>query len=703
MKGEAQIAELIGDIEKGRLILPEFQRGYVWKAKAVREFLDSLYRGYPTGSFLIWRTPDPGRIRGQDEDEDGDSKVFQLILDGQQRLTSIYTLMKGTPPPFYEAESLYFDLYFNLLDEEFSYYKKTTMKDRAEWIPVTEFFRRGLPDFFRDRTESSPETQALYMESFAKLQKLDAIRAYSYFVTSVSETKIDRVVEIFNLVNSTGTKLSKSDLALAHICSSWPEARQTLRDAQANYESHGFLFGLDILVRFTSTVATGSGLYEPLYNTPIDKIKAAWQEVKPALDYLVNFLRAEAYIDSDQHLKSPYPLVPLVVQLVRHGGVFQDQREKRDFLHWMFAALMWGRYSATTDSKLNADVAALKSAEPAAALRANIVKERGRIDVQAQDLDGAGVYSTFYPMTYIVARADGAIDWFDGNPLYSQNVGAIFGLEAHHIFPTSVLYKQRYKTDDTAHRRIVNQVANLAFLTKKANLKISNEEPLKYLEEIDVHYPGALASQFVPLDRELWQVERFEDFLAERRRLIAAAINRFMGELLSDDTETAVVSIDELIGGAESPTLELKSSLRWDYHQDKVNTALTKPVVIATAAFLNSDGGSVIVGVNDNKEVLGLAPDFSTLGSKSNVDGWELALRNALRERLGAEINALVETTFTETQSKTVAVIACQAHHKPVFLTEGSETEFWVRAGASSQRLDVRATAEYIAKHWGGS
>ena len=700
MNGETSVAELIGDIEKGRLILPEFQRGYVWKAKAVREFLDSLYRGYPTGSFLIWRTPDPSRIRGDDHGVDEESKMFQLILDGQQRLTSIYTLMKGIPPPFYESETLYFDLYFNLLDEEFSYYKKTTMKGKAEWIPVTEFFQLGLPAFFQSRTADSADTQALYMENFAKLQRLDAIRSYSYFVTSVAETQIDRVVEIFNLVNSTGTKLGKSDLALAHICSSWPDARQTFREAQAEYAAHGFELGLDILVRFTSTVATGSGLFEPLYNTPIDEVKAAWTKVRPSLDYLLNFLRAEAYIDSTSHLRSPYPLVPLIVWLVRHGGSFADQSEKRDFLHWMYAALMWGRYSATTDSKLNADIAALKSDDPPTALRANIVKERGRIEVQPHDLDSAGVYSTLYPMTYIAARAGGAVDWFDGNPLYSKNVGAVFGLEAHHIFPTSVLYKHGYSTSDTSHRRVVNQIANLAFLTKKTNIKISNSAPLNYLEDVESHYPGALAAQFVPLDRDLWKLERFEDFLSERRRLIAAAINHFMDNLLAEACEPTPPSVDDLIAEAETATLELKSSMRWDYNQDKPNTGLSKPIVAATAAFLNSDGGSVIVGANDAGVVLGIERDFSTLGAKGNRDGWELALRSALRDKLGSEINALIDITFTETKGHTVALVSCQPHYKPVFLTDGSETEFWVRAGVSSQRLDVRATSEYIAKHW---
>jgi hypothetical protein len=699
MKGESSISELIADIEHKRLILPEFQRGYVWTSKAVREFLDSLYRGYPTGSFLVWRTPDPGRIRGDSDIGRGDNKFFQLILDGQQRLTSIYTVMKGEPPPFYEEEHLFFNLHFNLLDETFAYYKKTAMKGRDEWIPVTEFFQRGLADFFSDRTEGHPETQALYMDNFGKFQKLDAIRSYMYFMNSVSETNIERVVEIFNLVNSKGTKLSKSDLALAHICSSWPEARQTLRDAQLRYEQYHFRFELDILVRFTSTVATGSGLYEPLYKTTIEDIKEAWKKVTHSLDYLLNFLRSDAYIDSDQHLKSPYPLVPLVARLCRNDGLFTDRREKRDFLHWMFAALMWGRYSGTTDTKLNADIAALNQDEPAVALRANIVKERGRIDVQGHDLDRAGARSTFYPMTYIVARARGAVDWFDGNPLYSKNVGALFGLEAHHIFPTSVLYKHGYKTDDTNHRQIVNQIANLAFLTKQANIKISNDEPLGYLEDVEARYPGALAAQFVPLDRNLWSIDHFEEFLAERRRLIADAINRFMGDLLADDGAPTDTAIEDLIRAGESATLEFKSSLRWDYRQQAVNKALTKVVTKTLVAFLNHDGGTLLVGVADDGRILGLKPDFSTL-TKADRDGWELALRNALREQLGPEINPLVEVTFTETAGESVASLSCQAHHKPVFLTDGNQAEFWVRAGASSQPLDVRATAEYIAKHW---
>src|SRR5437773_55094 len=122
MRGEETVEDLLKDINKRHLILPEFQRGYVWTRDQVRSYVTSLYRGYPSGSFLIWRTPNPGRVRGMDE-PDSDVVYYNLILDGQQRLTSLFTLMYGEPPSFYEGETLYFDLFFNLIDESFSYWK----------------------------------------------------------------------------------------------------------------------------------------------------------------------------------------------------------------------------------------------------------------------------------------------------------------------------------------------------------------------------------------------------------------------------------------------------------------------------------------------------------------------------------------------------------------------------------------------------
>ncbi len=128
------------------------------------------------------------------------------------------------------AKKLFFDLHFNILDESFSYWKKITMQGKPEWIPVTEFFQQGFAEFLQARIADGEEAKELYVENLERLNKLDALRNYPYYVTTLTEGNMERVVEIFNLVNSAGTRLSKSDLALAHICASWPEAREIVQD-----------------------------------------------------------------------------------------------------------------------------------------------------------------------------------------------------------------------------------------------------------------------------------------------------------------------------------------------------------------------------------------------------------------------------------------------------------------------------------------
>jgi hypothetical protein len=694
MQGQFTIGDLISEIDKRQMILPEFQRGYVWSQTQVREFVRSLYRGYPTGSFLIWKTPEPGLVRAGAPTSD-DNKYFNLILDGQQRLTSIYTVVTGEPPPFYEGEKLFFNLYFNIQSEEFAYYKKVAMQDRHEWIPITDFFKQGVAAFFAEHNAESD----VYLANFDKLQKLDAIIGYSYYVDTIGEEDINRAVEIFNLVNSKGTRLSASDLALAHICASWPEARQSFRAAQAELSEHHFEFNLDVYTRIAATVATGAGTYDSLYATPIDAVQEAWGEGKQALEYLVNVLRGDAYIDQSRHLKTAFALYPLVVHVARNGGAFRSEHEKRDFLHWMYAALMWGRYSGSSETKLNADLAALSEPDPPNKLRENLVRERGRIRVQAADLDRAGQLSTFYPMTYIVARARGARDWFNGAPLYSKGAGAIFGLEAHHIFPQSVLYKSGYSSTDTTHKQIVNQIANLAFLTKQANLKISNSDPLAYLSEVEERFPGALAEQFVPMDEALWTVDRFEDFVVERRRLIAEGINVFMESLVAEEPES-LATIEDLIARGESLGVEYKASLRWDYRESNVNKALTKVVAKTLAAFMNSQGGTLLIGVADDGEVVGLDKDFESLGAKGNRDGFELTFRNAIGAYLGEDKNPVIDLTFSDIDGKTIAVAGCQRHSEPVFVEDGNSSEFYVRAGNTSRLLNVKEASDYIKTRW---
>ncbi|MEJ7695593.1 MAG: hypothetical protein WKF78_02815 [Candidatus Limnocylindrales bacterium] len=142
-----------------------------------------------------------------------ETKSYRLILDGQQRLTSLFVLMEGEAPPFYEGTPG-FRLYFNVLKEEFAYYKKSQMLGNVEWIPrhaVLQGRTRGLHPRSRQRRRRTTAA------NFVRLKRLDDIKDYLYYQKDLTELEMDRVV-VFNLVNSTGTRrLGKSDLALAHI------------------------------------------------------------------------------------------------------------------------------------------------------------------------------------------------------------------------------------------------------------------------------------------------------------------------------------------------------------------------------------------------------------------------------------------------------------------------------------------------------
>lgn len=173
-----------------------------------------------------------------------------------------------------------------------------------------------------------------------------------------------------------------------------------------------------------------------------------------------------------------------------------------------------------------------------------------------------------------------------------------------------------------------------------------------------------------------------------------------MDALIADEEEVDT-TIEDLIAQGESVRVEYKGSLRWDYREEKVNKALTKSVLKTMVAFLNTDGGTLLIGVMDDGAIAGIEKDFATLGAKGNRDGFELTLRNSIREHLGGEVSPFIEVTFGETQGRTVAIVSCEPYHKPVFLEDGGETEFYVRAGNTSQPLNIKAANEYIRAHWG--
>ena len=695
------IQDLLSQISRSEILLPEFQRGYVWNRDQVRALMQSLYRKHPTGHLLIWRTYKPSLVRGDDAPHDGHSL---LLLDGQQRLTTLYVLFQGEAPRFYEGESLFFDLHFNVQTEEFRFWQKSRMDKNPAWIGVHEFLNEGLTALL-ERLESLDENRRLIVQqNLARLSRLDKVRDYTYTVDQVSgdEFSVDDVVDIFNRVNSRGTPLKKADLALAHICSIWPEARAELRAFSAKLEAQGFGVDLNFLVRCMVGVATGSIMLEGSFiRTPAAALQTAWLAMQPAFEHLIGVLRHEAFIGGLGDLPTVNVLVPATIFLARQGGRFPTDTVKRRFIRWIYLAGLWGRYSGASETKLQQDVSMVsgRDLDPTHELEAAILKERGRVTLEASDLERARIDSAVAHLSRVVARAHDARDWFTGIRLYDKMVGKSQGEERHYIFSRKVL-----KAAGIDDRERNNAVANRAILGQPAP-KEHRVSPGEYLPKVEADHRGALRAQSVPMDRQLWQPERFLDFLAARRRLLADAMNVFVASWIPE-VDSGVCDeqgVRLLMAQGESETVEFKSSLRWDREKEQVNKALESVVVKTLAGFMNGKGGTLLIGVNDAGGAVGLSTDYGSL-KKADRDGFELHLQQLVTRDLGEAASAsFLTVNFHEIDSQDICQVTVEPSDHPIYVESKSETVFYLRSGNATHPLPVNEAIQYVQHRWGGS
>ena len=694
------IQDLLSQIGHGEILLPEFQRGYVWNRDQVRGLMQSLYRKHPTGHLLTWRTYKPSLVRGAQSTSNGHSL---LLLDGQQRLTTLYVLFEGKAPLFYEGESLYFDLHFNMQTEEFRFYQTSRMENNPAWIGVHEFLREGLTTLLERIEQLNEDRRTIIQQNLARLSRLDAVRNYTYTVDQVSgdEFSVDQVVDIFNRVNSQGTPLTKADLALAHICSIWPEARAELRAFSLKMKEFGFGVQLSFLVRCMAGVATGSIVLEGTFmRTPAAELKSAWQEMQPAFEHLVGVLRHEAFIGNLSDLPTDNVLVPVTIFLARHGGTFPSETIKRRFIRWLYLAGLWARYSGATETKLQQDVALVADSDldPTHELEAAILRERGRVSLEEGDLDRARINSAVALLSQVVARSRDARDWFTGIPIYDPAVGKSHGGERHHIFPKTVL-KSAGITDQTR----INAVANRAILGQKPSLAHRRSSPADYLRAIDESQPDALQAQSVPMDSELWAPEQFLDFLAARRRLLANAMNEFIESWIPEVEPGAMDEhgVRHLIADGENKRVEFKSSLRWDMDEGKVNKVLEDVVVKTIAGFLNTEGGTLLIGVDNTGGAIGLAGDYGTLNGQSR-DAFELHLQQIVARDLGEALSASYLTVnFHKIDGEDICQITVDPSDQPVYVENSNQALFYVRNGNLTRALPVDETVRYVQHRWG--
>ena len=522
-----KITTILDQIDLGAIALPHFQRGFVWNRDQVKGLINSLYKRFPIGSLLIWVTPSDGApAKGNGPISPG---FVNLLLDGQQRITTLYGIVRGKPPMFFEGDERAFKgLYFHLEDQVFEFYMPMKMKDDPLWIGVTDLMQKGAASVFCGLMSQidSKEKMTDYLARLGNIALIQEIELYDEKITGQDKT-VDIVVDIFNRINSGGTKLSKGDLALAKICAAWPEARTEMRNKLNNWKKVGFQFSLEWLLRNVTSILTGEAYFSSLKDVNTQTFKNRLIEAEKRIDSLLNLISSRLGLDHDRVLGGRGAIPLMTRYLSQHGDKHPDHIERDKLLYWYVHTFLWGRYAGATESVLAQDLTFIEKKEGALdRLIDSLRKIRGDLTIKEQDVSGWSTGARFYPLLYLLTRVCGAKDWGSGVELSGFMLGKLSALQVHHIFPKAVLYENKFDRPE------VNAVANFTFQTQETSLWIGKKLPEKYFEKIEQKHPGALQTHWIPMDKDLWKVDRYRDFLKERRKLIAQAANNFLESLL---------------------------------------------------------------------------------------------------------------------------------------------------------------------------
>lgn len=569
-KADISVGKLVNMIEDRELELPEMQRRYIWPATRVRDLLDSLYRGYPSGSILVWETDQEAPTRemavSQKQNPFTGSK---LLLDGQQRLTSLSAIVRGAPVTV-RGRKRPIDILFNLdhpdgapaevvevesdeigqldedvdpdaeLDEESEdtvqsvterLSKRTfvvassNMLANPKWVRVSDIFNDERTDWQLLKPLNVAPDDPLWTKYTKRLATVRKIKDYLYVVNVLDKSlSYEEVAEIFVRVNSLGMKLRGSDLALAQITARWKNSLALLEEFAKECEETGeFTLDTGLLVRAIVIFATDQSRFKTVGSISVEGLQKAWEDAKRGIRFAINYLRANLGIEDESLLSSPF-----FILLVAYYGIVHNEKlsesEERALRRWVYIAHTRGHYSrGSTETVLDADLNLIKKGETPERLIQVLEQQFGRLAVDPADFIGRGIRSSLFSMTYLALKQRNAKDWWSGLALSLSHQGRNHFIQYHHIFPKSRLQKVSYEKAET------NEIANMAFISGRVNRNLSSALPKDYFPDIiSDRGKQALAAQLIPTEEQLWELSAYREFLEKRRALLADAVNELL-------------------------------------------------------------------------------------------------------------------------------------------------------------------------------
>lgn len=544
MKNQRQtIRRIVGFLnnldEDGGFWLPNIQRPFVWGEDQICRLFDSILREYPISTLLVWKTTSDIRRRRfidswknslklSDFYAAGNSKKKTLVLDGQQRLQSLYIGLCGT----FEGRELCFNILSGELaaPDDIKYQFKflpspaafpwikfktlvySTARSREIEEEITKSAVNPLTDAEKDKVRDHIELvrRTFASDELITYQELDSIDNPKLYTE-------DDVVEVFIRANSGGTRLGKSDLLFSLLSASWEVADERMDELLDSLNSHGFAFDRDFVLK-TSLVLLGEGArYEVSKFRKAgvrELIEGKWDDISKAIRDVLDRVRGKTFIQCDKALPSNLALIPLIYVRYQYPSQWKTAANVDAYL---LRSLLAGAFSGQPDNLLDAltkhyDELKGFSAEDSF----GVMRNQGRsLELTEDRFWQMGYGSDTIHLLFNIWYRD-----FNHTPAYENNLPQI-----DHIFPQSLLRNLKIKSPETGRMVMKyqsvarDQLANCMLLSREENGAGGKTDipPVKWFAGKDAAY---LQKHLIPNDTTLWELDRYDDFIEARKLLL---------------------------------------------------------------------------------------------------------------------------------------------------------------------------------------
>jgi len=737
------IQALIDQIDLGAIGLPELQRPFVWPNKNVRNLFDSLYRGYPAGFLLFWKIGVDTSLKGIGS-KNSHSVPSLAIVDGQQRLTSLYAVFKGEEILRADFKKERIRIAFNPLNQSFEVTDAAIVKDKSYISDISELWKPDL-DLFKFAESYISELSKIrslsdeqISDAKSAINKLKQLPNYQFVGLELSQNvDAETIAEVFVRINGEGKKLNQSDFIMTLMSVFWDEGRSELEKFASDSTkpsvsasspfNHFIKPAPDQLLRVTVGLALKRARLSNVYSvlrgrdalTGLDDPEKRMQQfalLQSAQVKTLNLANWHHFLSaltlagySDERMISSQTAVMYcyVIYLI---GIYDYKINKTDMRQaiseFYFMASLTGRYTSSPETRFESDLGLIKDLPDNDAFLSKLSEICGTtltsdfwtITLPNQLATSAAVSPTLFAYHAALVK-------LDAFALYSQlKISSLIApevkstrspVERHHLFPREYL-----KSIGITDIKQINQIANYALVEWPDNLVIGAKSPSEYVPVFDQKLTANQRekSDFWHALPSFWWLLPYDQFLKDRREKMAKVIHEawktLTGNLPSD--EPLKLSAIELINAGESDVIEFKSTLRTNLHTQKYDEKMEFAVVRTIAGFLNGQGGTLLIGIADNGDAVGL--DFDKFASE---DKMSLHLGNLIKDKIGDTYFPYIHSHFDDFQDQRILSVRCEKCAKPAYIRDNTQQRFFVRSGNSTSELTGGSIVEYVKLRFG--